>query len=143
MQIERAISSSLTVNRLPDGSRIIVDAPGETVFALNATAGAAWDACNGPKTLSEVTAEMQRSFDPAVTEELAHAAIDQLQEKKLVRTSGFFSMPTRRAVLAGLGAVAVPLVVSLTLGEQRAHASVANSKCPSTTSCLIRPTATS
>jgi hypothetical protein len=128
MQIERSNSNAFTVNRLPDGSTIIVDAPGETVFALNATAGAAWDACNGPKTLSEVTEEMQRSFDPQVTEELAHAAIDQLQEKKLVTTSGFFSMRTRREVIAGLGAVAIPLVVSLTMTEQRSHVLAATSK---------------
>jgi hypothetical protein len=122
MHVERANSNAFTVNQLPDGSRIIVDAPGETVFALNATAGAAWDACNGPKTLSQVTEEMQRSFDPQVTEELAHAAVDQLREKKLVTTSGHFSRSTRRELIAGLGAVAIPLVVSLTVGEQRAHA---------------------
>jgi hypothetical protein len=128
MQVERVNSNSFTVNQLPDGSRIIVDSPSETVFALNATAGAAWDACSGRTTLSEVTEEMKRSFDPQVTEELAHAAIDQLREKKLVTTSGFSSRTTRREMIAGLGAVAVPLVVALTVGEQRAHALTTGSK---------------
>jgi hypothetical protein len=50
-----------------------------------------------------------------------------LQEKELVKTSGSFPKASRRAVLAGLGAVALPLVVSMTMGEQRALAQEARS----------------
>lgn len=127
MQVERVNSSELVVNSLPDGSRVIVNSNNETVFAMNATAGAAWDACSGPATLANVTERMQRSFDPNVTEELAEAAVLQLQEKKLVKITGDVPKATRRAVLAGLSAVALPLVVSLTVGEQKAHALKARS----------------
>jgi hypothetical protein len=127
MQIERTNSTDLCVNQLPDGSTIIVDRGSETVFALNATAGAAWNACSQPTTLAGVTQEMQRSFDPRATEELAEDAILQLQEKELVATSGTISKTTRRKVIATLGAVAMPLVVSLTLAEQRVYAKKANS----------------
>jgi Coenzyme PQQ synthesis protein D (PqqD) len=122
MQVERVNSSDLVVRSLPDGSRIIVNSNDETVFAMNATAGAAWDACGDPATLADVTERMRRSFDPNVTEELAEAAVHQLQEKKLVTIKGDQPKTTRREVLAGLSAVALPLVVSLTVGEQRAHA---------------------
>jgi hypothetical protein len=127
MQIERLSSSDLVVNSLPDGSRVIVNSKNETVFAMNATAGAAWDACAAPTTLANLTEKMQRFFDPNVTEELAEAAVLQLQDKKLVTISGSAPKATRRAVLAGLGAVALPLVVSLTVGEQKAHARDARS----------------
>jgi hypothetical protein len=127
MHVERVVSSDLVVNGLPDGSRVIVNSNNETVFAMNPTAGAAWDACSKPTTLSNVVAEMRRSFDPSVTEELAANAILQLQEKNLVKTSGESSKTTRREVLAGLSAVALPLVVSLTMGEQKAHAEDARS----------------
>jgi hypothetical protein len=127
MHVERVNSSDLVVNGLPDGSRVIVNSNNETVFALNATAGAAWDACSAPTTLSEIAAEMRRSFDPSVTEELAEEAIRQLEEKELVSTSGKWPKTTRRAVLAGLSAAALPLVVSLTVGEQKAHAEDAKS----------------
>jgi len=120
-------SSELVVNSLPDGSRVIVNSNNETVFAMNATAGAAWDACSDPATLAKVTERMQRSFDPNVTEELAEAAVLQLQGKKLVKVTGDAPKATRRAVLAGLSAVALPLVVSLTVGEQKAHAMNARS----------------
>jgi hypothetical protein len=122
MQVERVKSCDLVVKSLPDGSRIIVNSNNETVFAMNATAGAAWDACGDPVTLAGVTEKMQRSFDPNVTQELAEAAVLQLEEKKLVTISGKAPKTSRREVLAGLSAVALPLVVSLTVGEQKAHA---------------------
>jgi hypothetical protein len=127
MQIERANSSDLVVNGLPDGSRVIVDSKSEKVFALNATAGAAWDACSTPTTLEKVAESMQCSLDPSITEELAEQAILKLQEQNLVAISDGSAKTTRRAVLATLSAVALPLVVSLTMGEQKAHAQAANS----------------
>jgi hypothetical protein len=120
-------------NKLPDGSRVIVDSANETVFALNATSGAAWDACSMPTTLSRVAEDMRRSLDPAITEEFAEEAILQLQDKKLVNSSGPFSLASRRQFLASLSAVAVPLVVALTITDQRAHAIVARSTPPKPT----------
>jgi hypothetical protein len=127
MQFERVNSEGLVVDSMPDGSRIIRNSKNETVFALNATAGAAWDACSSATTISGVAQEMRRSFDPNVTDELAETCILVFQEKNLVTISGSAPKHTRRAILAGLSAVALPLVVSLTVGEQKAHAQKANS----------------
>jgi len=126
MQFERMNSKDLVVNSMPDGSRVIRNSNNETVFALNATAAAAWDACSSANTISGVADEMRRSYDPNVTDELAETCILQFQEKNLVSISGT-PKHTRRAVLAGLSAVALPLVVSLTVGEQKAHAQEAKS----------------
>jgi hypothetical protein len=127
MQIERTNSNALVVNKLPDGSRVIVDSENETVLALNATAGAAWDACSVPTTLSGVTESMQSSLDPRITEDFAEEAILQLQAQKLVQTSGASSQATRRQFITTLGAIAIPMVVSLPLVEQRAYAQHARS----------------
>jgi hypothetical protein len=127
MQVARTSTNDLLVDKLPDGSKVIVDPKNEIVFALNATAGAAWDACSSPTTLLKVAEDMQRSLDPNVTEELALQSILQLQEKKLVTTSGAPSGATRRQVFATLSAIALPVVVSLTIAEQRAHAQSAGS----------------
>ena len=126
MQVERANPNTFIENQLPDGSRVIVDPTNERVFALNAAAGAAWDACSAPTTLSEVTESMQRSFDPGTSEELAQEALLQLQDKNLVKTSIPPSKTTRRNFIATLSA-ALPLVVSLTMAEQRVHAQTATS----------------
>jgi len=131
MQVERSNSDALVVNKLPDGSTVIVDAKNETVFALNATAGAAWDACSDPTTLSAITERMQHSLNPEITEELAEEAILRLQEQNLVKTSG--AQPNRRQFIARMGAAAaLPLVVALPVTEQRAHAQRARST-PTTT----------
>jgi hypothetical protein len=127
MQVERTNSDALVVNKLPDGSTVIVDGKNETVFALNATAGAAWDACSDATTLSGVTERMRHSLDPEITEQLAEQAILRLQEQNLVKVSG--SQPNRRQFMATLGAaVALPLVVSLPVAEQRAYAQQAGSR---------------
>src|SRR5215469_4322287 len=127
MLVERTNSDAFLVNSLPDGSRLIMDSENDRVFALNPTAGAAWDACTVPTTLSGVTESMQRSLDPGVNEDLAESAILQLREQKLVRTSGPHSRGTRRRFIAILGAIALPLVVSLSVSEQRAYADHARS----------------
>jgi hypothetical protein len=127
MNVERVNCGNLAVNSMPDGSRIIRNSEDNTVLALNATAGAAWDACASATTIAGVADAMRRSFDPAVTDELAEASILELQDKKLVTISGSGFKATRRQVLAGLSAVALPLVVSLTVGEQKAHAQHASS----------------
>lgn len=126
MQIERAQASDLVVTGLPDGSKVIVDSKSEQVYALNATAGAAWDACSSPTTLSNVADEMRHSMKSEVTDEVAEQAILQLEEKKLVTVSGSPKV-SRRQSLAFLGAVALPIVVSMTLSDQRAFALQARS----------------
>jgi len=129
MRVERTNSNGLRVDELPDGSKVIVDPKSETVFALNATAGAAWDACSHPTTLSQVAKDMQRSIGKKISEEVALEAILQLQEKNLV-TSDSSPDLTRRAmlpILTGIG-IALPVVASLTLMQQRAHAAFIHSK---------------
>ena len=112
--------------RLPDGSKVIVDPKNEQVYALNATAGAAWDACSGPTTVSKVADQMRHSLASDVTDEVAEQAIRQLEDKKLVTVSGSQNV-TRRQSFAFLGAVALPLVVSMTMADQRAFAQQARS----------------
>jgi len=62
-----------------------------------------------------------------VSEEVALDAILQLQEKNLVTITDSPALTTRRQLVASLAAVALPLVVSLTVAEQKAHASTAKS----------------
>lgn len=130
MQIERINSDSLVVNQLPDGSRLLVNSDQETILALNSTAAAAWDACSNPATLTELAENMQRSLNAEVPEELAEHAILELQKRDLVKTSGSPEQPSRRAFMAKVGMAAVPLVVSLTMAEQRAYAKNAASATP-------------
>jgi len=127
MNFERVNCANLAINSMPDGSQIIRNSEDNTVLALNPTAAAAWDACSSASTIAGVAEAMRSSFDSNVTNELAEASLLELQDKKLVTISGSGFKATRRQVLTGLGAVALPLVVSLTVGEQKAHAQKASS----------------
>jgi len=127
MQIEPRDPNGLAVSGLPDGSKVIVDSKNERVYALNATAGAAWDACHRQATLSGVADDMRRAVGPELTDEVAEQAVAQLSDKNLIKTTGLFKNASRRQVLAGLTAAALPLVVSMTMTEQKAFAQMANS----------------
>ena len=73
--------------------------------------------------------EMQRSFHPQTTKELAKLAILELEEKNLVRATESSTRLTRRRVLGSLSAaMALPLVVSLTMADQRAFAQSSGSR---------------
>lgn len=126
MKIERTNSTALVFNQLPDGSRILIDPNNETIFALDATAGAAWDACSDPTTLSAVTEQMQHCLKANITEDKAEEAILQLEEKNLLKTSG----SSRRQFMKNAGIAALPLVASLTVADQRALAQSARSGAP-------------
>ncbi len=127
MPIVRSHSDALVVKELPDGSRLVVDSGRETVFALNATAGAAWDACSSPTTLPEVAKKMQISLQAEVPEELAEQTILELQERNLVNTAGMPSQLSRRSFVAKVGMAALPLVAVLSMSDQRAYAQWAKS----------------
>jgi len=133
MHIERTESKALAENRLPDGSRLIVDSSSDTLFALNATAGAAWDACSAPTSLARVAEEMRHRCGPDITEAVAEEALLQLQEKNLVKASGMASGVDRRKFIRTLSAATLPLIVSLPIEEQRAHAQNAVSRKPCAT----------
>ena len=135
MQIERINSDALVVNRLPDGSTVIVDAENEAVFALNPTAGAAWEACDGSTTFAGVAESTQRSFDPGISEELAEQAVLQLHDKKLVKVSGTPSQASRRQFITTMSSIALPLVMSLSIAEQRAYAKKTSSGDPKPKPC--------
>src|SRR5579863_5507543 len=129
MQVRSTSLKCIVVNKLPDGSRIIINSDKETMVALNSTAGAVWDACAAPTTLAKVTEDVRRSLDPEVTEELVALAIAQLESNQLVSTSQDGPRTTtRRQMFGTLGAaIALPVVATLTMSEQRAYATTARS----------------
>jgi hypothetical protein len=105
---------------------------------MNQTAAAAFEACRERRTVPQLAAEMRETLNRPVTEEIALAAIDELERVGLVACSGMSSgersQTSRRSVLravAGTAATAAPLVFSLSIAEQRAFAQAAGSGAPS------------
>jgi Coenzyme PQQ synthesis protein D (PqqD) len=147
MKVEPTSSSAkLIIEKLPDGSTAIFDPGSQTVYSLNATAGAAWEACHDmyhdTTTLDEVVEAMQASFDPAVTDEIALDALLQLQERGLLRISEAPLQPSRRSMVATAAGVLAPVVLALTGAEQRVFAQKAGSTPTTTATTTSSPTTT-
>ncbi len=126
------IQSDCTVEKLPDGSTVVFDSGTQTLHSLNAPAAAAFKACGEPKTLPELAQAMAAALSSPVDEELALAAVAELEQAGLVAAEGEAvrsRQASRRHLLKAAG-VALPLVLSLTAAQQRAYAYATGSGGP-------------
>ena len=124
MQVERTNSNELSVNRAPYGSMVRTASirKSETVFALNTTAGAAWDACSHP-TRSRQSDRRNRCGARLMPGSLRNSRWRRFfscTAQKLIATSGSSPTAMRPANSVMMSKIALPLVVSLTIAEQLA-----------------------
>ena len=126
--IFRQVTERLTVEKLTDGSTAIFDERSKSVHSLNPSATIVWNACAEGATLSQIAAILAQNSIPS-DEQTAMQAIVQLQQAELVTAeTPIAGMPIdmgRRSMLksvGSLGAIAVPVVLTLTSTEQRAYA---------------------
>ena len=122
---------SLAVAKFADGSMAICDTRTQTVYSLNATAAAAWDACENPTTLSAMVASMAASLGCEINESVALDALAELHDGGLLKTA-LPSRATRRSALVTAAGIAAPVVLALTGVEQRVFAQVASSPIATT-----------
>lgn len=122
-------NESLTVEKLSDGSMAIVDNRTKSVHSLNATAALVWEACARGASVDEIRRAVELAAQSPVSEEIVLKALAELRKADLVESNApnFAAEPDlgRRSVLrrvAAAGAVAVPVVLTLTAAEQKAYA---------------------
>src|SRR5450432_433071 len=98
------------VEKLPDGSTAVFDRLTKTVHSVNKTASAALEACREKRTVPQLAMAMQEILGAAVTDEMALAAISELERAGLLACSGSRSteggQSSRRSVLKAVGASA-------------------------------------
>ena len=121
--------SRLTVEQLPDGSTAIFDERSKSVHSLNPSATVVWRACASGATLTQIMAALDHHFGTPVDLDVAASAIGKLQQAELIESdtpvADVVVNMDRRSMLksvGSLGALAVPVVLTLTAAEQRAHA---------------------
>jgi hypothetical protein len=142
----QVFTERLTVEKLTDGSTAIFDERSKSVHSLNPSATIVWNACAGGATLSQITSALTQHGGPADEQTVLHAIV-QLQQAKLVTAeTPIVGLPTdmgRRSMLksvGSLGAMAVPVVLTLTSAEQRAYAQQAGSgTTPAPTTTIAIP----
>jgi hypothetical protein len=124
-------STDLTVERLPDGSTAVLDQRSKDVHSLNSSATIAWEACEKGATLAQVRTALENYAGAPVDEEVALSALSQLRKVSLIQPDAPVPVrmmnQARRSTLLRLG-LAVPVVVTLALSEQRAYAFYASSR---------------
>lgn len=131
---------SLSVEKLLDGSTAIVDSRSKSVHSLNASATLVWEACAQGATFTQIQTALESQTRTAVDAEVIRQALAQLQRVNLIETDATFPVESvdlgRRALLtrAGtVGAIAIPVVLTLTAAEQKAYAFQAFSGTTTTT----------
>jgi hypothetical protein len=107
----------IVVQELAD-ELLVYDLNTDKAHCLNQTAAFVWKACNGTNTIAEIVSSLEMQTGSQVPENLVWLAIDQLNERKLLREnmSKKFSGESRRLVLKKIGlasVVALPVIYSL------------------------------
>ncbi|MDH3493386.1 MAG: PqqD family protein [Acidobacteriota bacterium] len=99
---------------------LVYDLESNKAFCLNETSALIWKACDGTRTVSEITDHVNRDLDDSANGALVEFALDQLLKEGLIEgyesNSHKQSGVSRRSVLKTLGlstAVALPVVASL------------------------------
>lgn len=144
-KIERINSEAFVVAKLPDGSMALFHRETNTVYSLNTTATAAWEACSAPVEISGVVEAMRASLGAGVTEDIALESLVQLQRQGLLEINGMPSRSSRRTALATAAGILAPVVLAMTGAEQKAYADSAMSMTTTTpmpTTTAMHTTAT-
>lgn len=146
-RVQRIQSTSLVIEKLPDGSTAVLDTRIGTVHSLNSSAAAAFEACRESCTGAALARAMSERLNAPVSEDLALAAVSELLAAGLVTRSSdrepVGQGSSRRSMLQSIAAasgVVVPMVLSLSAAEQKAYAGEASSGTPDITSTTSVPT---
>ncbi len=136
----------LDIEKLADGSTAIFDQRSKSVHSLNASAAAVWEACAKGATMSQLLAALTAHYGSPVSTETALHALAQLEAASLIESDARTAAPVsgldRRSILKSIGtagAVAIPVVLTLTGAEQRAYAQAAGSGVTTTPAPTTTP----
>lgn len=99
---------------------LVYDLERHEAHCLNASAAAVWRACDGSKTVAQITTQLQAEHDPSIDEDVVWVALADLWKQNLLQGA---EEPTTRSGLsrasllkkAGVGAAALslPAITSL------------------------------
>jgi len=159
IQLPKARKEKLIVKELADET-LVYDLENDRAHCLNQTAASVWKHCDGKATVSELAALLEAETNAAVPDEVVWLALDQLEKFALLEETSekpfeFAGMNRRELVRRiGLGALALPLIVSISASTADAQASLlapgrccgnpndcASNNCAQTPTCVPPPPA--
>ena len=110
---------NLVVQEL-DGEVLIYDLQTDKAMCLNPTSALIWEACDGNRSVNEISEFVSKKLNSKGNEDLVWLALDQLKKEKLIENgaelnNGFEGM-SRREVIRKVGlasAIALPMILSV------------------------------
>lgn len=104
-----------------EGEVLIYDLEKNKAFCLNETSALVWQACDGSRTIANITDVVGKQLNSQVNEDVIWLALDQLSKESLVEKQtelgSKFSGLSRREVVKKVGLaslVALPMIATLT-----------------------------
>jgi hypothetical protein len=128
IQLPKARKEKLIIKELADET-LVYDLENDKAHCLNQTAARVWKNCDGNRTVAELTALLAEETNSTVPNEVVWLALDQLAKFDLLddtpKLSFQFAGMNRRELVRriGMGALALPLIVSLAAPPASAQAS--------------------
>jgi hypothetical protein len=128
IQLPKARKEKLIIKELADET-LVYDLENDKAHCLNQTAACVWKYCDGKRSISEIGELMSKNSEAPVGDEVVLLALDQLQKFELLENadqSAFQLAGMNRRELVrriGMGALALPLIVSLAAPPASAQAS--------------------
>lgn len=116
-QTPEARQDGLVIQDMPE-EVLVYDLNTNKAHCLNQTAAFVWKSCDGKNTVTDITSLFSHQTDNDINEDLVWLAIDQLNEKNLLKTqmASKFQGESRRSVIKKIGlaaVIALPVVASL------------------------------
>jgi hypothetical protein len=103
-----------------DGEILIYDLIENKAYCLNQTSALVWQACDGKRSVAEITDLLGKQLNSEVKEDVVWLALDQLSKESLIqqeyRLNERFSGLSRREVIRKIGlasVIALPFITSL------------------------------
>jgi hypothetical protein len=103
-----------------DGEVLIYDLSKNRAYCLNQTSSMVWNACDGTKSVTEISQSLSKQLKQNVSEDIVWLALDQLKKDNLLTESDKFVTPfdgmNRREIVKRIGfasMVALPLISSV------------------------------
>lgn len=102
-----------------DGEVLIYDLESNKAFCLNQTSALVWQACDGKRTIAEITDWLGNHLNSQTNEDVVWLALDQLSKENLLEETNVpnkFEGLKRREVIKKIGLaslVALPVIASL------------------------------
>ena len=97
---------------------LIYDLKTNKVLCLNKTSAVVWNACDGTRSVEEITKKLKKDYDPRMTEDIVWLSLSMLESANLLASTptNKFSDISRRNTIKAIGlasAVAFPIISAL------------------------------